>query len=268
MPRFRDPALCLRRADWSESSQVVALLCRTHGKVRGLAKGSKRASPGSAARFSGGIELLDRGEVVATTRRGQGLSAVTEWDLQRTWPHLRRSWRCQHAALYAAEITEAALPDEDPHPEVFDALLALLADLDHAAQTETTERNGSAEVTRAEPRTALLLGYQWRLLDAAGYRPVLDADIDTGEPLPAAADLWFDPMRGGLTARSTPDAWGVRKQTVAALRTLAENQDSPPHDAATADRANRLLASYWRHLLEREPASYRSAIASSGATPS
>lgn len=239
---------------------MVALLCREHGKLRGLAKGSKRASPGSAARFCGGIELLDRGEVQASTRRGQGLATLTEWDLQETLPGLRRGWRHQHAALYAAELTDAALPEEDPHPEVFDALLAVLRRLDAAVEA------GGAEPDRVRA----LAGYQWNLLSAAGYRPELDVDVANGGTLPDAGALGFDPGRGGLTARESTTAWGVREQTVAALRALGEASSTGDADAAaryadglppdTADRVNRLLGSYWRHLLEREPASYAGAI--------
>ena len=45
VPRLTDNAICIRDLDWSESSQVVVLLTEAHGKVRGLAKGSRRNSP-------------------------------------------------------------------------------------------------------------------------------------------------------------------------------------------------------------------------------
>ena len=56
MSRFKDQAVCIRMIDWSETSQIVALLTREHGVLRGLAKGSKRMSPSAISRFSGGIE--------------------------------------------------------------------------------------------------------------------------------------------------------------------------------------------------------------------
>ncbi|MEO1235807.1 MAG: recombination protein O N-terminal domain-containing protein, partial [Planctomycetota bacterium] len=75
MPRFKDQAICIRDVDWSETSQVVVLLTETRGKVRGWAKGSRRQSPSSIQRFSGGIELLTAGQVVATTRPSTELAA-------------------------------------------------------------------------------------------------------------------------------------------------------------------------------------------------
>ena len=38
----KDRAICVRVADYSETSQVVTLFARLSGKVRAIAKGSKR----------------------------------------------------------------------------------------------------------------------------------------------------------------------------------------------------------------------------------
>ncbi|MBM4027044.1 MAG: DNA repair protein RecO, partial [Planctomycetes bacterium] len=38
----KDQAICLRTVDYSETSQVVTLFARQAGKVRAIAKGSKR----------------------------------------------------------------------------------------------------------------------------------------------------------------------------------------------------------------------------------
>ena len=39
----KDQAVCLRKADYSETSQVVTLFTRSHGKIPAMAKGAKRA---------------------------------------------------------------------------------------------------------------------------------------------------------------------------------------------------------------------------------
>ena len=126
MPRFKDQAICIRDLDWSETSQLVVMLTRDHGKVRGLAKGSRRQSPSAIAKFSGGINLLNRGEVVATTRRNTQLAAVTEWDMQDDHFHLRRDLSAMRLASYGADLCNAMLADEDAHPGTFEALLVFL----------------------------------------------------------------------------------------------------------------------------------------------
>ncbi len=277
MPRRKDQAICLRHIDWSETSQIVAMLTRGHGKFRGVAKGSKRLSPGNIARFSGGIELFGGGEVVAMIRLSGELANIYEWDLQRPRYHLRTSLAAQRLAFYGIDLADAMLADLDPHPVTFDALEAFLEAL--------TDPAGGPEA---------LLRFQWMLICDTGYRPRLDSDVYTGEALDEQP-LWFDALAGGLTRLEHPpprgeqdrppsptpqtpqggpsgpastSRWRIRPATAALLHQLAAETDrltdsQPPSTtpacrtplAATPDtitRANRLLGAYIRSLLGRE----------------
>ncbi len=266
MPRFKDSAVCIRHLDFSETSQVVVLLTREHGKVRGLAKGSRRLAPSSIQRFSGGIELLTLGQVVATTKRTAELATVTEWDLADDHHHLRGDLNAQRVALYAADITHALLADLDPHPGTYDALLTLLRAI---AQPDKVQ--------------AALLRFQWALLNDVGYRPVLDHDVhDERVELIASDTLTFDPHAGGFTTDTGDPAWRVRKKTLETLQGVARGSDAfaepgasatdrpevtrqnranskndrsltlPALNEGDARRANRLLCSYARAILDRQ----------------
>ena len=285
MPRFKDQAICIRDLDWSETSQLVVLLTASRGKVRGLAKGSKRQSPSSVARFSGGIELLTAGQVIATTRPSSELAAITEWDLQRDYFALRRDLRAQRRAMYAADLVNAMLADEDPHPRVHGYMLELLEALCRPREDRTP-----AEV-EDEAQRALLV-FQWGLLADCGYRPELGRDVRRGGELTTQATYSFDPLAGGVTADKGLADWRVRAATVAALRHVAageelasETRRDDDQDVATTvdaaapapkaasrhaetasthsadatrppgadvERANRLLCVYLRALLDKE----------------
>jgi len=237
MPRFKDQAICIRHIDWSESSQVVVLLTQEHGKVRGLAKGSKRQSPSSVQRFSGGIELLTMGQVVAVGKRTAELATVTEWDLQEDYHHLRRDLKAQRLAMYAADLSNAMLADEDAHPAVFAALSAFL---------------GALVESDRDTRPLALLRFQWALLEDCGYRPELERDVRRGEPLGATKAYTFDPVAGGLTVENGIDDWRVRRQTVELLRKLSAGEDIISTEADSIGRANRLLCVYARAILDKE----------------
>lgn len=231
MPRITDNAICIRHIDWSETSQIVAVLTEAHGKVRGVARGSKRLSPSSIARFSGGIELLTGGQIVAIIRPSSELANIVEWDLQAPMRHLRTDLRAQQLGLYAADVTNALLADHDPHPAAYAALRQFLLDLSDPAR-----------------RSTALLRFQWDLLTDTGFRPVLDRDVRTGGPLERRPTYTFDAVQGGLTHDSGGEAsaaWRVRHETVEALRNL-----SGPDSAM--DRASALLCTYIRHIVERE----------------
>lgn len=237
MPRITDNAICIRDVDWSESSQLVVLLTQAHGKVRGLAKGSRRNSPSAIAKFSGGINLLSAGQVIVTTKPATQLAAVTEWDLQNDHYPLRTNLRAQWTAMYAADLVNSLLADEDPHPGAFDALATLLADLaqpDRAAQA--------------------LLRFQWALLVDVGYRPELDCDVETGEVLPKAKAYSFDPKLGGLTTRNGmhDEHWRIRAKTVELLRAIATEETIETFELDVFIRANRLLCTYCRALIDKQ----------------
>ena len=237
MPRLKDQAICIRHLDWSETSQVVVLMTENHGKLRGLAKGSKRTSPSHMQRFSGGIELLTRGEIVATTRPTAELATVTEWDLQDDCHHLRYDLISHRLGMYGADVVHALTAELDPHPRIFIALRLYLEALAEAGRREWA-----------------LLDFQWELLDDAGYRPELERDVHSNEPLTAGSTYTFDPRSGGLTARRGlgDSDWRVRRQTVELLSLLAKGEPPDHVDADTLGRANRLLCAYLRSILDRE----------------
>jgi len=235
MPAEHDQAICVRQWDWSETSQTVSILSRTHGLVRALAKGSRRPN----TPFSGGIELLTRAEVGLIIKPASDLALLTEWHLVEHFPALRQSLTVYHAGLYAAELVVRMILDHDPHPEAFDALLALLRAL----------QAGS-------PIDAPLLDYQKSILLACGYTPVIDRDVATGAGLASGAVAQFVPELGGVVAADTTataadgrrlEAWPVRRATLAAV---ADPQAAGPEDVA---RASRLLAAYIRTLIGTTP---------------
>jgi DNA repair protein RecO (recombination protein O) len=265
MAKVRDQALCLRCTDWSETSQLVTLLTRDQGVVRGLAKGSKRLSPSSIGKFSGGFELLTGGELMASLKTGEGLATLTEWNLQQTFRHMRTDLAAQRLALYAADITQALLAEHDPHPTVFDGLVLFFNSLKKPAQSPDADDIPDEQTLRT--RLWSLLIYQALLLHDAGYRPVLDHDAKTGHGLPATGALAFDPAAGGVTmgtgahettGLSPAGPWRVRRETLTLLELVFNLQpntgtgpDSPPAlDPLT--RANRLLCVYIRAILDRE----------------
>jgi len=235
MPRFKDQAICIREIDWSETSQVVALLTAEHGKLRGLAKGSKRLSPSHMQRFSGGIELLHHGQVVATTKRTAQLATITEWDLQQDFFHLRRDLTAQHLAMYGADLAGAFTVELDPRPRTFAALADLLGQLAKPAE-----------------RPLALARFQWTVIEEGGFQPELTQDIITGEPLPPRGPYRFDPQAGGFTAGGGDHHWGVRRQTLRLLRAIAAGEALSDAANDILARANRLLCAYARTILERE----------------
>lgn len=272
LARITDEAICVRHWDWSETSQTVALFTREHGLLRGLAKGAKREK----SAFSGGFELLTRGEVGAIVKPSGGLATLTSWDLREAFLGFRRSLRAHYAGLYVADLVGSLLTEEDPHPALYDRTVEALRAL--------AEAGGSGG--RLAEQARVLAGYQLAILDETGYRPELTADVRTGAAITAAEVYGFDAELGGLV----PDAgseragvWRVRAETLDLLRALQSRDEKHSANGGEAGptgkigtpnqvgtglasgeslwRANRLLAAYIRAKLGEEPRSMRLLLA-------
>ena len=244
MPQVRDQAVCIRHWDWSETSQTVSLFTRESGLVRGIAKGAKR----ERAPFSGGIELLTRGEVVAILKPGADLATITAWDLQETFPAIRRSLLSFHCAMYMADAAQHAIHDHDPHGAMFDALVGALRSL--GAGTDRL----------------VVLRFLVATLAETGWAPELSRDVLTGGPLAGATTYGFAPSLGGFTGEkigavtgsSTPGpVWRVRAETLELLRAVAPSPtrgtlSAAVHADGAVERAGRLLNAYLSYVLGRE----------------
>lgn len=282
MPPTHEEALCIRTWEWSETSQVVSLLCRETGLVRGLAKGSRRPN----TPYSGGFELLTTGRIGLIHRQNAGLAVLTDWDLHETNAGLRSRLPTFHAGMYVAEVLALALHDHDPHPRVYDAACRTLKSL-------SVDRPSAAT---PKPEVQALLEFHWAVLVETGYKPTLQADDARVMPRPDGAPrpegrtgpegktLIFRPDLGvmldddaeaagssvgtGVESSYRSSGWRVRRSTLEILRDLerAERVSGAfggPLGGEHADpqglaRACRFLAAYLRHVLGREPSTFTS----------
>src|SRR5512133_3620783 len=105
MPLRSDQCICLRRYEYSESSQILALLGRETGLFRVIAKGAHRRTKAGASKFDGGVDLLDVGDAIMTDPTARELATLTEWKQLDGHLELRANQRTLYLALYAAELT-------------------------------------------------------------------------------------------------------------------------------------------------------------------
>lgn len=193
------------RLDYSETSQVLALFTREHGKVRAIAKGVKRSTK---TRFAVGIDLLELGQVVLSSRQERPeLSTLTEWKQTRSLLGLRERLFRMRAAEYLAEITSRLTEDWDSHVEMFDCLVAALDALNEAA----------------EPLAATV-DYQVHMLNEIGLLPRFEACIVCGR---GDALHYFSSHEGGMICKSCEsgrfERRSVSSTTLQTLRAIVSN---------------------------------------------
>lgn len=241
MANLKDDAICIRQWDWSETSQTVSLFTREHGILRGIAKGSKREkSP-----FSGGIELAARGEIVAIVKAhstADSLATFTSWDLEETFPAVRRSHLGFRVAMGILDSLGRAMRETDPHPALFDGTLQSMRALDGPPSSQYSA----------------LISFLFLLLKETGHAPELSVDVRNGAPLSAASIMGFSPVRGGVTNISPGETdsnsfWRVRLETIEFLRVISKGEQQVALiPETTLKRSVSLLSAYLRHVLESD----------------
>ncbi len=158
----RDLAICVRKHDFSETSQILTLFGREHGAVRVIAKGAFRRTKAGNSKFDGGIDLLDFGECLYLHRANRDLHTLTDWKQLDGHLALRRSLPGLLLGQATAEVLGHLLADGDPHPDLFDRIAATVPLL--------AGEGGEAQFL------ALLID----VLEAMGYLPDFEQPLTPG----------------------------------------------------------------------------------------
>ena len=176
MTVHKSAILLLRCQDWSESSQIVWLLAREVGLVRGLAKGSRRGlNP-----FSGPLDRWVAGEAVFSVTNPERLATLMELFETERFDGLRRCLPAFYGASYVTEMVLAIVPEHEVQPAVFDLV------------TEAVRQLSQAE---ADACRAVTFAFAWRLLAILGYGADMarcvecDTALEPGKPLDYSAGL-------------------------------------------------------------------------------
>ena len=108
VPYHRTCGVVLRCTEYSESSQVAAILTPDLGQIHALAKGARR--PRKDGR--GALDLLDYCDLVLAQRPAGQLHILADWSLRERFPRLRADLGRIWVACYALEIALATTDGE------------------------------------------------------------------------------------------------------------------------------------------------------------
>jgi DNA repair protein RecO (recombination protein O) len=158
-----EPAFVLHRYDWSESSLILEVFTRHHGRVALVAKGAKRPSSNFRPVLLPlqPLHVAFGGDAEIRTLKG------AEWVGGQVMP----TGDALLSGYYVNELLLRLLARDDPHPQLFDAYAG--------AVTILASGHGDA----LEPA---LRAFELLLLREIGLLPSLDAQTLTLAPLEAA----------------------------------------------------------------------------------
>jgi len=181
MPAEKATALVLRTVEFSETSLVLTLYTREHGKVRGLAKGARRLK----GPFESALDLLALCRIVFLRKSSEALDLLTEAKLLRRFRPAGRDLGSLYAGYYIAELLNELTHDYDPNPQLFD-----LADA-------TLESLAAGEKPARE-----VLRFELGMLRLLGLMPSLDRCVQCGCEVRPVGRVAFGHVDGGVLCKN------------------------------------------------------------------
>lgn len=227
MDRFSDEAVVLSTVDYGEADRIVTLFTRDHGRLSAFAAGARK----SKRRFAGALDVGTRLTAHLVSTRGDTLrldGADGVGALQRTREDLALLAR----ALYCLELCRELTADHQPHPPLFEMLIAYLEQL---------------ESRRAGPTS--LLKFELDALEHAGLRPQFSSCVRC--QLALGEQPRFAPSHGGVVCTSCAvDGFPTAPDVARALARLQAGERLP---LETGHRAHgrKLLSLFIEHHVGR-----------------
>lgn len=154
----------MRTYPYSETSIVARCFTREKGKIGLMIRGARRPKSSQAAHF----QPLSYLNLIFSYKQGRGLQTVQNSEFIEIWTHIQDDLKRITLSLAAVELTDRAITDEDAHPDLFDALAAVLKLFN--------ERKSALNL--------VFWYYELRLLTLLGFRPDPDNDLFHGIAFP------------------------------------------------------------------------------------
>jgi DNA repair protein RecO (recombination protein O) len=173
-----EPAFVLHRYDWSESSLILEVFTRGHGRVAVVAKGAKRPSSNFRPVLLPlqPLQIAFGGEAEIRTLK------AAEWAGGQVMP----TGDALLSGYYLNELLLRLLARDDPHPGLFDAYAA-------AVDVLASEH--------AQAREPALRAFELLLLREIGLLPSLDMQTSTLVPVRPEGRYSLVPEGGLVEAR-------------------------------------------------------------------
>jgi DNA repair protein RecO (recombination protein O) len=188
-----EPAYVLHRYSWSESSVILEVFTRHHGRTALVARGAKRPT-------SGFRPVLLPLQPLKLSYGGDGeirnLKSA-EW----VGGHVMPTGAALLSGYYANELLLRLLPRDDAHPALFDGYAALvqrLATLGPARGMAATE---TPDAQRGRDVSVALRGFELLLLRELGVLPALNLDTSTTQAVQPQGRYALRPDMGLCVAR-------------------------------------------------------------------
>jgi len=224
MALLRCEGIVLKTYALGDTSRIAVVYTREHGTMRLVAKGARKAP----SRFGFALEPLSRSSLLVYHKPDRDLHLLSQADpIAAPGSRLADLARLAHAQA-ALELVDRLVWGEEPHPELYDLLVAVI--------------DGVARAP-LDALPAVTLAFELQAASLLGYRPRLDACAECGAGL--SPRRLFSPARGGLLcdrcAAGEPGTLTLSADALAGIALLLTRPVAEAGDFVAVPRAGEIL---------------------------
>lgn len=214
-----EPAFILHSYPFRETSLLLEVFSRNHGRLAVVARGARR--PRSALR---GLLMGFQPLLLSWFGKGEVRTLHSaEWEGGQ--PQLQGT--ALLCGFYLNELLVNLMPRDDGHEKLFDSYRQTLQRLAHGADY-----------------AAALRSFEKRLLQELGYALSLEQEADTGTPIEPGVSYRYVIERGAL-----PEQAGVPDGLTVAGKTLLDMAADDYRDVVSAQQSKQLMRVLLNHYL-------------------
>lgn len=193
-------SIVLSSRKYGDSSKIVALYTRDHGKISVIAKGALRPR----SKFGGALEVLTHSGATFYMKPGRDLHLLSSAEILTPMRKIQRSPEHFYYALAAIEAISQTQPQRAPNEELFDFILKILHLLNQK------ENNPYS----------IFVAFQMKLANLLGFN--MDMEIDPADdPDPADSNYYFSIENGRISRSSGPGTFPLNADTALWLSDIA-----------------------------------------------
>ena len=175
------PCYILHHRDYSETSLILEVFSKEHGRINLIAKGAKRNKKQQGNSFN----LYQQYNISWVAKSELG----TLTDIEIVTPARSLKPELMMTGFYMNEVMLRLLHKHEPHPELFDSYDTSINKLMHG-----------------ESKQIMLRYYEKTLLQSLGYGVILDHEVETGESLSNDKDYFYQFDYGPVFESENKDA--------------------------------------------------------------
>jgi DNA repair protein RecO len=179
---IKTEAVVLRAMKYRESSKIVTLYTRDHGKISTIVKGARQVK----SKYGSSLEPMSYVSVVFYDKVGRDLQLLTQSDVISTFRHLYEDLEKMSAGMTMIELLNIIAHEQEENIPLFTLLVDSLKTLNVA------EKNSNN----------IVYAFEIHLAEILGFHPTFSCCFSCGKStekiLQEHADVYFHLSKGGL----------------------------------------------------------------------